>query len=98
MSPGLPERIEEQMRNAGLPFAGQHSFKPKIVKNRRNEDIIDKQVITKGPKRGKKGYVDDQERIWIKDWTHAGLPDHWDVQINGGDDYFRVDKDGNEVS
>jgi hypothetical protein len=53
VSPGLPEKVEEQMKKAGLPFGGQHPFKPRIVKNRRNEDIIDKQVIRSGPKRGK---------------------------------------------
>jgi hypothetical protein len=86
------------MANAGLPAEGTHPFIPKIVKNKKNEDIIDKQAVTKGPKRGKRGYVDDQGRIWIRDRAHAGVPDHWDVQIDGGKDYFRVDKDGNKIA
>ena len=48
-----------------------------------------------GPKAGKLGYVDSSGRIWIKDRAHAGDPDHWDVQEDGGSTYFRVDLDGN---
>jgi hypothetical protein len=59
--------------------------------------VIEKRAVLKGPKRGKKGYVDDQGRIWVKDRSHAGLPDHWDVQLDDGDDYFRVDSNGNEI-
>ncbi len=50
-----------------------------------------------GPKRGKRGYVDDQGRIWVKDHAHAGVPEHWDVQIDDGADYIRVDLSGNEL-
>jgi hypothetical protein len=98
MSTGLPQKVLNQIANAGLPTGGQHPFKPRIVTNRQGQQIIDKQVVQKGKKRGKYGYVDDQGRIWVKDWSHAGLPDHWDVQIDGGADYFRVDLNGNEVS
>ena len=31
----------------------------------------------------------------LKDRAHAGDPDHWDVQENGGKRYFRVDLNGN---
>jgi hypothetical protein len=55
-------------------------------------------AVAKGAKTGKKGFVDDQGRIWIRDRGQAGLPDHWDVQIDGGDDYFRVDVNGEELS
>jgi hypothetical protein len=98
MSPGLPQKVIDQIANAGLPTGGQHPFKPRIVTNRKGEQIIDKAKVRKGKRRGKKGYVDEQGRIWIKDRSHAGLPDHWDVQINGGDDFFRVGLDGNEIS
>lgn len=37
-------------------------------------------------------------RIWIRDRGHAGLPDHWDAQGDGGEDYFRVDANGEERS
>ncbi len=66
---------------------------PFAQRSRRTE--IDKQAVAKGPKKGKKGYVDQEGRIWIRDHAHAGLPMHWDVQLDGGDDYFRVDTDGN---
>jgi hypothetical protein len=41
--------------------------------------------------------VDEEGRIWIRDYEHADLPDHWDVQIDGGTDYIRIGLDGNEV-
>jgi hypothetical protein len=59
--------------------------------------IIDKQAPTIGPKIGKKGFVDEQGRIWIRDAAHAGIPIHWDVQIDDGADYLRVDRSGEEV-
>lgn len=97
MSSGLPQKIIEQIKKAGLPTAGQHPFIPKLVRNARGEQVIEKRAVQKGPKRGKKGYVDDQGRIWVKDRSHSGLPDHWDVQLADGDDYFRVDVNGNEI-
>jgi hypothetical protein len=97
VSSGLPDKVVEQMRKAGLPSAGQHPFKPRLTTNRKGEQVIEKRAVARGPKKGKRGYVDDQGRIWIKDRAHAGVPDHWDVQINEGDDYFRVDGAGNEI-
>ena len=97
MSSGLPQKIVEQMSKAGLPTGGQHPFTPKLTVNQRGEQVIEKRAPTKGPKSGKRGYVDDRGRIWIKDRSHAGLPDHWDVQIEDGDDYIRVDRNGNEI-
>ena len=44
------------------------------------------------PRSGKPGSVDDQGRIWIRDRAHAKLPDHWDVQIDDGADYIRIDR------
>jgi hypothetical protein len=86
------------MKGAGLPSIGTHPFTPSLVKNRNNEDIIEKRAPSKGPKRGKRGYVDDQGRIWIRDRAHANVPEHWDVQIDDGEDYIRVDLNGNEVA
>jgi hypothetical protein len=93
----LPEKVIEQMTKTGLPFAGRFPFKPRLTTNRKGELIIDKQAPTIGPKRGKKGFVDEQGRIWIKDHPHAGMPTHWDVQIDDGADYIRVDQNGEEV-
>ncbi len=42
--------------------------------------MIEKKAATKGPKRGKRGDVDDQGRIWIKDAAHAG-----DESLDGGE-------------
>jgi hypothetical protein len=94
----LPKKITDQIQKARLPTGGQHPFEPQLSTNRRGEQEIEKKAVQKGPKKGKKGYVDDQGRIWIKDRAHADVPDHWDVQIDGGDAYFRVDLDGNELS
>jgi hypothetical protein len=97
VSSGLPHKIIEQIRKAALPTTGPHPFRPMLVRNARGEMVIEKRAVQKGPKRGKKGYVDDQGRIWVKDRSHAGVPDHWDVQLGEGDDYCRVDLNGNEI-
>ncbi len=39
--------------------------------------------------------MDSQGRIWIKCRAHGTYPDHWDVQVGEGKDYFRVDLNGN---
>ena len=82
-----------------MPSGGQHPFKPRLVKNRKGQEEIERKAAAKAPtaKRGRKGYVDEQGRIWIKDRAHADVPDHWDVQLNEGEDYIRVDLDGNEL-
>ena len=98
MSSGLPEKVVAQIERAGLPLTGTHPFQPKLTINQRGDQIIEKRAVVKGPKKGKRGYVDTQGRIWVKDRAHAGLPDHWDVQINDGDDYLRVDQRGNPVT
>ena len=98
VSTGLPQKIIDQMKKAGLPSHGQHPFNPKLTTNVLGDTIIEKRAVAKGPKKGKRGYVDDQGRIWIKDRSHAGLPDHWDVQIDDGDNYFRVDQNGDQIT
>jgi hypothetical protein len=90
----LPEKIVAQMERAGLPQVGAIPFEPRIEKNRKGKPIIQKAAVLHGPKRGKKGFVDSKGRIWIRDRAHAGDPDHWDVQENGGKSYFRVDDRG----
>jgi hypothetical protein len=98
VTPQLPEKVAEQIRKAGLPTGGQHPFQPQLEPNQRGDLVIRKEAVQHGPKRGKRGYVDTQGRIWIKDRAHAGLPDHWDVQIDSGLDYIRVDFDGREIA
>lgn len=91
----LPDKIDKQIDKAGLPRGGPVPFDPKLEKNKKGKQVIKKGTVTHGPKKGKKGYVDVQGRIWIKDRVHAGDPDHWDVQIDGGKKYIRVDPNGN---
>lgn len=95
--PSLPQKIIDQMRKAGLPTNGQCPFRPMLTTNRLGNQIIEKRAVTSGPKQGKRGYVDEQGRIWIKDRSHAGLPDHWDVQMDNGADYIRVDQNGDQL-
>jgi hypothetical protein len=94
----LSEKIQKQIRNAGLPTAGQVPFIPSLVKNKKGKTIIEKAAIRHGPKKGKLGYVDTQGRIWIKCHAHANVGDHWDVQEDGGATYFRVGENGNRIS
>jgi hypothetical protein len=91
----LPKKIEKQIDKAGLPRAGTVPFIPQLDGNKKSREIIRKATVTHGPKQGKKGYVDTKGRIWIKDRAHAGDPEHWDVQEDGGKSYLRVDPQGN---
>jgi hypothetical protein len=59
---------------------------------------MEKKTIQEGPKKGKRGFVDELGRIWVKDRAHAGVPDHWDVQLDDGADYIRVGLDGEEIA
>lgn len=97
MAKSSPDKIDRQIQKAGLPTGGEIPFNPKLDRNRQGEDIIRKATVRHGPKAGKKGYVDENDRIWIKDRAHAGDPDHWDVQEDGGKRHFRVDLDGNKL-
>jgi hypothetical protein len=90
----LPQKIDEQIKKAGLPKDGTVPYEPKLGKNRNGDAIIEKKAVQYGPKKGKVGYVDTQGRIWIKDRAHGMVPDHWDVQENEGATYFRVDQNG----
>jgi hypothetical protein len=88
-------KIERQIEKAGLPSGGAFPFVPDLVKDKAGRDIIRKEIVRHGPRKGKRGYLDSIGRIWIKDHAHAGYPDHWDVQEDGGKSYFRVGFDGN---
>jgi hypothetical protein len=98
VGPRIPQRLIDQMAKAGLPSTGAHPFEPRLRTNRRGELEIEKRSVSKGPKQGKHGYVDVHGRIWIRDRAHGGLPDHWDVQLNDGDDYIRIDDQGKEIT
>lgn len=98
MTDALPDKIRKQIEKAKLPTGGGFPFEPKLRKRSDGSAEIEKGTISLGPKAGKRDYVDSSGRIWIKDRAHAGHPDHWDVQIDGGDDYVKVDFDGNQLS
>lgn len=95
MASTLSAKIGRQIQKAGLPTGGQVPFEPKLEKNRKGDYMIRKATVQKGPKKGKKGFVDAAGRLWVKDRAHANDPDHWDVQENVGESYFRVDLNGN---
>jgi hypothetical protein len=89
-------KIDQQIEKAGLPTGGAFPFDPQLDKDRKGRPTIKKAPATHGPRKGKKGYVDKQGRIWIKDRAHGKYPDHWDVQENGGNmGHTRVDPNGN---
>lgn len=92
----LDDKIKQQIEKAGLPQQGSYKFIPKIVANKRGQPTIEKKTIEHGPRKGKKGYVDAEGRIWIRNYAHAGYPNHWDVQIDGGHNYINV-KDNGEM-
>ena len=98
MAKKQPNTIGIQIQRAGLPQGGDVPFVPMLRKNKRGRQIIKKDAVEYGPKAGKRGYVDTLGRIWIRDRAHAGDPDHWDVQEDGGKTYFRVDFEGNVLA
>jgi hypothetical protein len=93
----LPEKVQKQIEKAGLPQNGSLPFEPKLTTNRRGDLVIEKAEVMYGPKKGNKGYVDSGGRIWVRDRGHAQLPDHWDVQIDEGREYIRVDDSGHLI-
>ena len=88
----------ENPRQAKSVIGTVAAFVPKLKKGPKGHLIMDKGRVTSGPKSGAVGLLDDQGRIWVRDEAHAGYPLHWDVQVNGGADYFRVGLDGNPVT
>ena len=85
------------MIKAGLPAAGQVPFVPKIVTSPHGKHHVARAAVRYGPRKGKVGYVDASDRIWVRDYAHGGRPNHWDVQENGGRTYFRVDDNGYDL-
>lgn len=94
----LPYEVEKQIKKVGLPLDGSIPFDPKLERNRKGKSIIKKATIPFGPKAGKRGYVDVNGNIWIRDRAHGKYPDHWDVQENGGKTgRTRVGDDGEPI-
>lgn len=94
----LTPRVLAQISKAQLPMSGPIPFVPAIGEDSRGRECLLRAPVLYGPKQGKIGYLDTQGRIWIRDYAHAGLPDHWDVQENGGVTYFRVNYSGSPIS
>jgi hypothetical protein len=92
-----PSKVDRQIAKAGLPTNGTIPFVPQLDLNRRRDEVIRRETVQHGLKKGKKGYVDTTGRIWVKCRAHGHVPDHWDVQLEGGADYVRVGLDGNEL-
>ena len=93
----LPEKVKKQIQKLRLPQLGDEPFEPQLVGKRRgakNDKEMKRAVVQYGPKMGEVGFVDSTGRIWVKNRAHAHVPDHWDVQIDGGKDYIRVRYDG----
>jgi len=88
------DKVQKQVKKLQLPTGGKVAFVAKLIKNRRGQLEIERAAVLHGPRKGKIGYVDVQGRIWLKDYAHAGYPDHWDVQLDAGKDYMRVGFDG----
>ena len=98
MAKNAAKGIDKQIEKAGLPTGGSMPFIPKLDKNKKGKQIIKKGTIQGGPWKGKKGYVDSQGKIWIRDRAHGKYPDHWDVQENGGKKgRTRVGDDGEPI-
>ena len=89
----IPESLREKMRKKGLPGGGEVPFIPKPKTNKKGDQILDNQPIPAGPKKGDRGPIDSQDRVWRrhKDEKHG---DHWDVQIDGGSDQLNINDDG----
>ncbi len=93
----LPAKVAAQIAKMRLPTSGSTPFRPQFDRNRRGELILARRLIESGPRAGTPGLLDEQGRIWVRDDAHAGLPDHWDVQLDEGADYVRVGYDGEVV-
>ena len=95
--PQLSPRVQGQIGKARLPTIGPEPFIPSLGTDSKNRQCLRRAAVQHGQKAGQIGYLDTAGRIWIRDRAHAGVPDHWDVQENGGQYYFRVDDNGNVI-
>jgi len=90
-------KISNQIQKKGLPTSGQTPYKAKYRVNKAGNLELQRGAPKYGPKVNEVGFVDENGRIWIKEGAHAGYPEHWDVQVDEGRNYFRVGLDGNPV-
>lgn len=93
----LTPRVQAQIAKVRLPTTGPEAFVPALGTDRKNRQTLKREAVRHGPKAGQIGYLDAAGRIWIRDRAHAGVPDHWDVQEDGGTTYFRVDDTGHII-
>ena len=56
----------------------------------RNCTVFSQAQVQKGPRAGRRGYLDREDRIWIWDYAEG----HWDVQIENGDRHDVVSHTG----
>lgn len=93
----LPQKTKDQIAKAKLPISGAYAFRPRLTKNKKGEAVVERAEARNAPasQTGRMGWLDVDGRIWLRDYAHAGVPDHWDVQEDDGTTYFRVDNDGN---
>ena len=94
----LPQSVIDQVRELRLPTGGACPFDPAFRRSPSGVDLIRRGAIDHGPKRDKAGFRDKQGRIWIRDRAHGGVPEHWNVQIDGGRRSDRVGDDGNSLA
>ena len=97
MDEDLPDKVKKQIAKQKLPRNGDEPFKPRLRSNRREQQVLERKKVLLGPKKGEVGFVDIQGRVWVKDAAHANLPEHWDVQIDDGKGYLRIDLDGKRL-
>ncbi len=89
----IPKKVNNIIEGKGLPTSGKNKFDPKIVSNRKGQQVIATKEVDCGPKGIKKGFVDKEGNVWVKDTAHGNVPEHWDVQMPDGS-YDRVGLDG----
>lgn len=94
------EADKQKLREKALGFGLPASFKPKFEKNKGGKWILMKKPApaAKGNAKDREGWVDEEGRIWIRNYAHAGYPDHWDVQMDGGATYMNVKVDGSPMT
>ena len=87
--------ILSQMQRRGLPQAGEMPFIPRTFRDRSGRLRIQRGSPERGPRSGTRdqGFVAQDGNVWMKhiDQQHG---DHWDVQIDNGQDHINVNPDG----
>ncbi len=63
MAEELPEKVKRQIDKAGLPTGGTVPFYPRLEVNKKGRQIIKKDTVTHGPKKGKKDMLTSREEF-----------------------------------